>query len=73
MLCQLSYRGENTPQQLVVGLHTCAKNVLQKSILDGIRTRNPQIRSLVRYPLRHENPKQWAGSGVAVPDRGKNK
>ena len=22
--------------------------------LDGIRTRNPQIRSLMRYPLRHE-------------------
>ena len=26
-----------------------------KSMLDGIRTRNPQIRSLVRYPLRHEH------------------
>ena len=24
-------------------------------MLDGIRTRNPQIRSLVRYPLRHEH------------------
>ena len=23
-------------------------------MLDGIRTRNPQIRSLMRYPLRHE-------------------
>ena len=23
---------------------------------DGIRTRNPQIRSLMRYPLRHECP-----------------
>ena len=22
-------------------------------MLDGIRTRNPQIRSLIRYPLRH--------------------
>ena len=32
-----------------------------KSILDGIRTRNPQIRSLVRYPLRHENLKPLAG------------
>ena len=24
-------------------------------MLDGIRTRNPQIRSLMRYPLRHEH------------------
>ena len=27
----------------------------RKNMLDGIRTRNPQIRSLVRYPLRHEH------------------
>ena len=27
----------------------------KKIMLDGIRTRNPQIRSLVRYPLRHEH------------------
>ena len=27
----------------------------KKNMLDGIRTRNPQIRSLVRYPLRHEH------------------
>ena len=26
----------------------------KKTTLDGIRTRNPQIRSLMRYPLRHE-------------------
>ena len=26
----------------------------KNSTLDGIRTRNPQIRSLMRYPLRHE-------------------
>ena len=26
-----------------------------KNMLDGIRTRNPQIRSLMRYPLRHEH------------------
>ena len=39
-------------------------------MLDGIRTRNPQIRSLMRYPLRHEHlePVRGAGSlgGVAV-------
>ena len=29
-----------------------------KNILDGIRTRNPQIRSLMRYPLRHERTKE---------------
>ena len=28
-----------------------------KNMLDGIRTRNPQIRSLMRYPLRHEHLK----------------
>ena len=28
----------------------------RKRILDGIRTRNPQIRSLVRCPLRHKYP-----------------
>ena len=26
-----------------------------KNMLDGIQTRNPQIRSLMRYPLRHEH------------------
>ena len=36
----------------------------KKIILDGIRTRNPQIRSLVRYPLRHENLRPLAGDGV---------
>ena len=29
------------------------KNKNERIIPDGIRTRNPQIRSLVRYPLRH--------------------
>ena len=28
---------------------------LLQNMLDGIRTRNPQIRSLMRYPLRHEH------------------
>ena len=37
-------------------------------MLDGIRTRNPQIRSLVRCPLRHKHLKigknpVWATSG----------
>ena len=29
--------------------------LILKNMLDGIRTRNPQIRSLMRYPLRHEH------------------
>ncbi len=37
-------------RQRVRGRHKTKKNML-----DGIRTRNPQIRSLVRYPLRHEH------------------
>ena len=32
-----------------------AKLRAKRYMLDGIRTRNPQIRSLVRYPLRHEH------------------
>ena len=28
-----------------------------KNMLDGIRTRNPQIQSLMRYPLRHKHLK----------------
>ena len=32
----------------------CEQAEQKKTTLDGIRTRNPQIRSLMRYPLRHE-------------------
>ena len=36
-------------------------NTKQKdSIPDGIRTRNPQIRSLMRYPLRHGYLPHWS-------------
>ena len=35
-------------------------------MLDGIRTRNPQIRSLVRYPLRHEHLMPQTG-GLQTP------
>ena len=35
-------------------------NSTKKYTLDGIRTRNPQIRSLMRYPLRHERISQTA-------------
>ena len=59
MLCQLSYRGDRRVRARVgkaaPGPHTQQKQNLTKSMLDGIRTRNPQIRSLVRYPLRHEH------------------
>jgi hypothetical protein len=36
---------------------TCQKTLkaLQKFIPGGTRTRNPQIRSLMRYPLRHRD------------------
>ena len=33
-----------------------------KNMLGGIRTRNPQIRSLMRYPLRHEHLLQFVKS-----------
>ena len=56
MLCQLSYRGEGRAPNRVASAQQMINNKNKKSILDGIRTRNPQIRSLVRYPLRHENP-----------------
>ena len=57
MLCQLSYRGDlKTPCSVLQrprSQHNVPKSP-KECILDGIRTRNPQIRSLVRYPLRHE-------------------
>ncbi len=37
---------------VLVGLHL---NKIKKSILGGDRTHNPQIRSLMRCPLRHED------------------
>jgi hypothetical protein len=45
----------------------------QCKILDGIRTRNPQIRSLVRYPLRHEyaNSVFTGDAHLATPSGGK--
>ena len=35
-------------------------------MLDGIRTRNPQIRSLMRYPLRHEHLVQIVRSSKLI-------
>ena len=40
---------------------------LLQNMLDGIRTRNPQIRSLMRYPLRHERC-PWCKREVANMD-----
>ena len=58
MLCQLSYRGDRRVgarvEKAAPGTRA-AKRIRKKNMLDGIRTRNPQIRSLVRYPLRHEH------------------
>ena len=58
MLCQLSYRGDRRVgarvEKAAPGTRA-AKRICKKNMLDGIRTRNPQIRSLVRYPLRHEH------------------
>ncbi len=56
MLCQLSYRGDRRVVARV-GKAAAGPRPAQnkKNMLDGIRTRNPQIRSLVRYPLRHEH------------------
>ena len=73
MLCQLSYRGEVR----ISGNDAWpkARNKTEKgkkSILDGIRTRNPQIRSLVRYPLRHEYLEPWQEVVLPCPDRGKS-
>ena len=48
-------------------------------MLDGIRTRNPQIRSLMRYPLRHEHlepvrvARALAPSGDENPKWAKNR
>ena len=50
------------------------KGVCKKNMLDGIRTRNPQIRSLVRYPLRHEHLLERGQGGrndVAPPNKTK--
>ena len=56
MLCQLSYRGDRRAGARVeAAAGPRAKGCAKKNMLDGIRTRNPQIRSLVRYPLRHEH------------------
>ena len=49
---------------------------LLKNMLNGIRTRNPQIRSLMRYPLRHEHLKPLCAarpSGFAHPTGAKNR
>ena len=54
MLCQLSYRGESRLLFATLRREKANLGSKLKSILDGIRTRNPQIRSLMRYPLRHE-------------------
>ena len=69
MLCQLSYRGGGRARARVKKAgpgRSSAKLTCEqkKRMLDGIRTRNPQIRSLVRYPLRHENLRPLAGDGV---------
>ena len=59
MLCQLSYRGDARVRARVekagVQVKAKSKSAPKRYMLDGIRTRNPQIRSLVRYPLRHEH------------------
>ena len=39
---------------------------LLQNMLDGIRTRNPQIRSLMRYPLRHEHLTMFHTDGIAL-------
>ena len=38
-----------------------------KNMLDGIRTRNPQIRSLMRYPLRHEHLEPVRAARLCLP------
>ena len=59
MLCQLSYRGDRRAIARVgkaaAGPRPAQNKRNKKNMRDGIRTRNPQIRSLVRYPLRHEH------------------
>ena len=73
MLCQLSYRGgvimyrgaKTFPEPFCGALRARDKKKLLTLTPDGIRTRNPQIRSLMRYPLRHgckSNPSLLAGN-----------